>query len=75
MACDQHAPAAKANCWDWHAVSTVCDVPGSMWNPGRYQGEGFCFWPEAEATMQESAVQAADTPTARHIPHMLDLDS
>lgn len=55
MSCDEHANPVMAHSWDWHQVSAVCDVPGSMWQPGQYQGEGFCFWPEAEAAMHEIA--------------------
>lgn len=64
MACDEHAPVAKPFSWDWHDMSGVCDVPGTLWQSGQYQGEGFCFWPEAEAAIHEAAAEV--TPRQQH---------
>lgn len=57
--------------WDWHNMSGVCDVPGTLWQPGKYQGEGFCFWPEAETAIHEAAAAERVTPrrTAAHPAH------
>jgi hypothetical protein len=73
MACDEHAQPAKPYSWDWHAVSGVCGIPGTLWQPVQYQGNGFCFWPEAEAMMHEAVSINEDTPATRHVPHLLDL--
>lgn len=59
FACDDHANQATVLAWDWHEVSAVCDVPGSMWQAKALQGEGFCYWPEAEAAMHEAVQHQA----------------
>ncbi|WP_160665354.1 hypothetical protein [Pseudarthrobacter sp. ATCC 49987] len=52
-ACPDHLPQAMLIAYDWHVVSPACQVPGATWQSGNCQGEGFCFWPEAEAIMHE----------------------
>lgn len=54
-ACEEHFPAASHNAWDWHEFGGVCDMPGTMWQSRAHQGEGFCYWPEAESVMLEEA--------------------
>ena len=55
FACDEHVNLAQGLAWDWHAVAPVCGVPGGMWQSRARQGEGFCYWPEAEAAIHGSA--------------------
>jgi hypothetical protein len=45
--------------YDWHDVSPACHVPGALWQFRNYQGEGFCFWPEAEAVMHEAVAETS----------------
>ena len=52
-ACPDHLPQAMLIAFDWHDVSPACNVPGAVWQFGNRQGEGFCFWPDAEAILQE----------------------
>jgi len=58
FACDDHLNQAQALAWDWHAISPVCGVPSTMWQAKRMQGEGFCYWPEAEAAIHEAAAES-----------------
>ena len=52
-ACDAHVVMATPLAWDWHPFGGVCDMPGTRWQARSIQGEGFCYWPEAEAAIQE----------------------
>lgn len=57
FSCDTHFDTAADVSWDWHPVSPVCNIPGTKWTPRGIQGEGFCYWPEAEAAMHEAVNQ------------------
>jgi hypothetical protein len=59
LACDGHAETAKKLAIDWHPVASVCGVPDSGWHFKSEQGKGFCFWPEAEALIQEAVREPA----------------
>lgn len=57
LACDAHLGAAIRMAWDWHPISAVCNVPGTRWYAKHIQGEGWCYWPEAEAAMHEAVAE------------------
>lgn len=54
--CDQHLEQAKPLAFDWHEISVVCEVPGTIWQSRNVQGAGFCFWPAEEEAIQQSAL-------------------
>jgi hypothetical protein len=56
-ACPDHVAQAMLIAYDWHDISPACGVPGAMFRSSNRQGEGFCFWPEAEAIMHEELAQ------------------
>ena len=58
-ACPVHVEAAKLIAFDWHEVSHACGIPGAMFHSGTRQGDGFCYWPEAEAIMHEALNEPA----------------
>lgn len=60
-ACDDHANRAMELAYDWHEFGGVCDMPGTKWQSRNRQGEGFCYWPEAEAASQEQVNQVEVT--------------
>ena len=62
FACDDHVTRAQGLAWDWHPVSAVCDIPGTMWHSSGEQGGGFCYWTEAEAAMHEAVSIELVTP-------------
>ena len=62
FSCSQHSEQAKHLAFDWHDVSAVCDVPGTMWQARTAQGEGFCYWPAAEEAHAEQLEQIEATP-------------
>lgn len=55
QACDEHFPWAQAAALDWHPFAGVCNMPGTKWVFRGRQGEGFCYWPEAEQHNTETA--------------------
>ena len=57
FACLDHFPQARLLAWDFHEVAAVCGVPDTMWQAKSYQGEGFCYWPEAETAMHEALIK------------------
>ena len=59
-ACPEHVGIAKLIAFDWHDVSPACEVPGALFHSTERQGEGFCFWPEAEAIMHEVVMGSVD---------------
>jgi hypothetical protein len=59
FACLDHFQQATLLAWDFHEVAAVCDVPGTLWHSEPAQGEGFCFWPEAEAAIHEAVSEPA----------------
>lgn len=61
-ACPDHLQQAMLIASDWHDVTPACNVPGGVWQFGNHQGEGFCFWPEAEAILQEELAKEPATP-------------
>lgn len=62
LACELHFEAARRMSWDWHPISPVCNVPGTMWQNKSIQGEGFCYWPEAESAIHEAAAAHQTVP-------------
>ena len=57
LACEKHLNAAIKMAWDWHPISAICNVPGTLWQARGIQGKGFCYWPEAEAAMHEAVTE------------------
>lgn len=54
FACLEHFGQAQQLAWDYHEVTAVCDIPGTIWQPKGVQGQGFCYWPEAETAIREA---------------------
>lgn len=54
QACPEHLPQAMLIAYDWHELAPACVAPDAMWNFRNHQGEGFCYWPEAEAAIHEA---------------------
>ena len=57
FSCLDHFGQAQFLAWDYHELSAVCDVPGTLWRADTTQGKGFCYWPEAEAAMHEAVAE------------------
>ncbi|PRA13312.1 hypothetical protein CQ015_03565 [Arthrobacter sp. MYb221] len=52
--CATHLFAALTVAFDWHPTALVCGVPGTIWQSKGQQGDGFCYWPEAEKAYAEA---------------------
>ena len=64
QACPEHVPQAMLIAYDWHEMTPACIAPGAMWQFRNHQGEGFCYWPEAEAIMHEELAKEPSCTTA-----------